>query len=127
MFNTHLDHIGVEARERGITLILDRINSLNSTNRDIILMGDLNVEEDDKVIQDITKVLDDSRKKAEVVLGPEGTFNAFEYHEPALKRIDYIMVSKNIAVQKYATFTTAINSKYPSDHFPVFVKLKLKD
>ena len=126
VFNTHLDHIGQTARKEGMQLILDKIKTVNSGNLPVLIMGDFNVEPDSEVVAKIKTQLSDSREKAAIVFGPEGTFNAFKYDEPVTKRIDYIMISETINVEKYATLSSAIDFKFPSDHFPVFVRLLLK-
>ena len=60
--------------------------------------------------------------------GPEGTFNGFKHDEPVTKRIDYIFISKNggFDVLKYAVLSDSNDLRYPSDHLPVFIMLKLK-
>lgn len=121
VFNTHLDHIGKVAQKDGMLLILDKIKEVNTTNYPVIIMGDFNVEPDSEVIKILKTQLSDSREKAEVVFGPEGTFNAFKYDEPVTRRIDYIIVSNGIKVEKYATLSSSIDLRFPSDHFPVFV------
>ena len=45
VFNTHLDHIGKDARARSIELILDTIEKLNEEDNPIILTGDFNLED----------------------------------------------------------------------------------
>ena len=126
VFNTHLDHVGPKAQIGGMQLILSKMKSINSQNYPVILMGDFNVEPDSEILKTVLTELSDSRDLAAVTFGPEGTFNDFKYEEPAARRIDYIMVSKGVEVEKYGVLSSAINKKYPSDHFPVFVKLHLQ-
>lgn len=125
VFNTHLDHIGSMARREGMKLILEKIKSLNSQQLPVIIMGDFNVEPDSELVSHLKTTMKDSREQAELVFGPKGTFNAFKYNEPVTKRIDYIMVSDHIRVMKYAVLSSAIDFKYPSDHFPVYVQLEM--
>lgn len=125
VFNTHLDHVGEIARKESVKLILEKIKSSNESGFPVVLMGDLNVEPDSDLISLLRTKMKDSREEAGIVFGPEGTFNAFNYNKPVTRRIDYIMVSDHIWVKKYAVLSSAIDFKYPSDHFPVFVQLKL--
>ena len=127
VFNTHFDHIGNEARINSTALIFDKINELNSENTPVILMGDFNLTPDSKPIQYLSKVMNDSKNSSKSKpFGPIGTFNGFHFNEPVSKRIDYIFTSKNnIKVVKYAVLSDSKNLKYPSDHLPVFVKIKL--
>jgi endonuclease/exonuclease/phosphatase family metal-dependent hydrolase len=125
VFNTHLDHIGKEARTKGIELICSKINELNSQNFPVILMGDFNLEPHEKPIQWLKTIMDDTSEKAiEKPFGPIGTFNNFEFLTPVTKRIDYIFISKNrgLNVKKYAVLSDSKNGRYPSDHLPVYVE-----
>lgn len=125
VFNTHFDHIGKEARKNSAMLIHNRIKSLNKDGLPFILMGDLNLEPDSEPIRYLSQHLNDSKKVSkEVVFGPEGTFNNFQFDKPVTRRIDYIFTGKSgIEVQKYAVLSDSKNLRYPSDHLPVFVVL----
>ncbi|SKB62525.1 Metal-dependent hydrolase, endonuclease/exonuclease/phosphatase family [Salegentibacter holothuriorum] len=125
VFNAHFDHIGEKARENSAKLIWKKISDLNKENLPVILMGDLNLEPQTTAIQFLSEKLNDSKKVAEHTFGPEGTFNGYNFNKPVSSRIDYIFTSKNIEVNKYAVLSDSKNLKYPSDHLPVFVELKL--
>lgn len=126
VFNTHFDHQGLEAREKSADLILSKIKEINEQQRPVILMGDLNSEPGSKPINRLKQELSDSREVAKnLVFGPEGTFNAFEFTKPVDRRIDYIFTSpENINILKYAVLSDSKQLKYPSDHLPVFVLLE---
>ncbi|MBV7269403.1 endonuclease/exonuclease/phosphatase family protein [Winogradskyella luteola] len=128
VFNTHFDHVGAKARKESVKLILKKIEDLNKNNHPVVLMGDLNVEPDSDVIKATKEALVDAKDIAKISFGNDGTFNGFRYNEPSNRRIDYILLSKSAMpkVEKYAVFTTAVDFKFPSDHFPVFVELILK-
>ncbi|MGB1209966.1 MAG: endonuclease/exonuclease/phosphatase family protein [Lacinutrix venerupis] len=124
--NTHLDHVGKEAQLNGMDLIQSKIAEINTNNYPVIIMGDFNVEPDSQLITNLTKTMNDSKAIASIKFGPNGTFNGFKYNEPVSRRIDYIMLSKNIIdVKKYGVLSSTIDFKFPSDHFPVLVELKL--
>lgn len=129
VFNTHLDHMGEEARTNGIELILSKIKVLNTKNFPVIFMGDFNSEPTEQRIINLKKEMLDSREVSQQKpFGPTGTFNGFKHNEPVTKRIDYIFISKDgsIKVLKYATLSDSIDLKYPSDHFPVLVEISIK-
>ena len=129
VFNTHLDHIGEEARTKGIQLILSKIAAVNIKNYPVIFMGDFNSEPNSNRIIELKKVMDDCRQLSEnKPFGPSGTFNGFKHNEPVTKLIDYIFISKNkkLKVNKYAVLSDSDNLKYPSDHLPVYVALTYK-
>lgn len=129
VFNTHLDHIGEEARTKGIQLILSKIAELNTKNYPVIFMGDFNSEPNEERIISLKNHMNDSRDiSEEKPFGPKGTFNGFNHHEPVTLLIDYIFISKDseLKVSKYAILSDSKDLKYPSDHLPVFVKLSYK-
>ena len=127
VFNTHLDHIGDLARTKGIELILSKIEAVNIQKLTVIFMGDFNSEPNENRIIALKKIMKDSRElSVEKPFGPFGTFNNFQYNEPATKQIDYIFLSKNsfFIVNKYAVLTDSKNLRFPSDHFPVYIEMK---
>lgn len=126
VFNTHLDHIGEIAKTKGLELILSKIEQLNKNKYPVFLMGDFNSEPQTERIVALKNKMNDSRTVSkEKPFGPYGTFNSFKYHEPTSLLIDYIFLSKEkgITVNKYGVLSEAINLKYPSDHFPVFIEI----
>ena len=125
MFNTHFDHVGVEARKNSALLIIQKIKDINTENLPVILSGDFNMEDTHESIQFIEQHLQDSKSIATLVFGPSGTFNNFEFDKPVTRRIDFIFVNQGIEVEKYAVLSDSWDCKYPSDHLPVFVKLKI--
>jgi len=126
VFNTHFDHVGEQVRRESVSLIMKRISKLNKQDHPIVLMGDLNMEPSHESIKLLTQNMKDSRDIARLVFGPEGTFNAYEFNKPVTRRIDYIFVgNNNVEVLKYAVLSDSKDLKYPSDHLPVWVELKL--
>jgi len=125
VFNTHFDHVGEKARENSAELIWEKISALNKENLPVILMGDLNLEPQTSAIQFLSKKMNDSKTLAELDFGPEGTFNGYNFKEAVNRRIDYIFVSDNIKVKKYAVLSDSKDLKYPSDHLPVMVEIQL--
>lgn len=126
VFNTHLDHIGEQARTKGIELILAQINQLNTLNYPVIFMGDFNSEPQEDRIISLKKVMNDAREVSlEKPFGPVGTFNNFEHDKSVTALIDYIFISKksNLKVIKYAVLSDSKDLKYPSDHLPVYVEM----
>lgn len=129
IFNTHLDHIGKDARTKGIQLILSKIKELNAKKYPVIFTGDFNSEPNEERIIALKKVMDDSREVSqEKPFGPSGTFNNFIHKEPVTKLIDYIFISKNsiLKVKKYAILSDSKDLRYPSDHLPVYVEINFK-
>lgn len=126
VFNVHLDHIGKEAKTKGVQLILSKIATLNTKNYPVFLMGDFNSEPQTPQIAEIKKVMDDTRDVSkEKPFGPSGTFNYFKHNEAVTLLIDYIFISKNsgLSIQKHAVLSDSKDLKYPSDHLPVLIEI----
>ncbi|SFC07484.1 Metal-dependent hydrolase, endonuclease/exonuclease/phosphatase family [Flexibacter flexilis DSM 6793] len=129
VFNTHLDNNGVVARQKGIELILAKIKEVNKAGYPVILTGDFNATPNSEVISNLRKAMTDTRDISQTkAFGPNGTFNGFNYSQPATELIDYIFVdnSKKISVKKHATLTDSNNLHFPSDHFPILVELSFQ-
>jgi endonuclease/exonuclease/phosphatase family metal-dependent hydrolase len=125
VFNTHFDHIGKEARRRSAELILQKIEAMNRGGDAVILTGDFNAEPADEPVAVITRDLRDARSVSqEPPFGPEGTFNAFNFHDPVKRRIDYIFLNdRGLSVLKHAVPSDSRDCHYPSDHLPVLARL----
>lgn len=135
VFNTHLDHEGKTARIESIKLILKNIDSIsnsNSNSNPVILMGDFNSDQEDTVIKTIIhnknkiKLFNSSEVTSNKHYGPTGSFNAFKNQEESDKPIDFIFVSKNFKIIKHAHLSETWHGLFSSDHFPVYVKLKIE-
>ncbi len=127
VFNTHFDHIGVEARKNSASIIRNKIEEMTKgINLPVILTGDFNLAPEEEPITLIKTYLSDSREiSEEKPYGPLGTFNSFDWNAPMEKRIDYIFVHGEIKVLKYAVLTDSKEKRFPSDHLPVFAKVQL--
>lgn len=120
VFNTHFDHIGIEARKNSATLILEKIAALNTADFPVVLMGDFNLTPIEKPIRLLQNKLNDALEISQTPLeGPKGTFNGFNVNAPMEKRIDYIF-TKRFATNKYQHIDERLpNGKHISDHLPV--------
>jgi endonuclease/exonuclease/phosphatase family metal-dependent hydrolase len=125
VFNTHFDHVGDEARINSARLILQKIDSLNTKDDPVILMGDFNLTPETKPIERIeTQFFDSKKVSAQAPYGPEGTYNGFNFNSELKNRIDYIFVKGKLNVQKYGVLTDSYEKRYPSDHLPVLVEIE---
>ena len=130
VLNTHFDHIGTIARQESVKLIQNKTAEL-SEGLPQIVMGDFNANPESSVVQEIispTKAITllDSKKIASLVYGPDWSFHDFgriPFEDRPL--IDYIFISKNIKVLKYAVLAETLNENFLSDHAPVLVKVSL--
>lgn len=123
VFNTHYDHIGVQARIESAKLIKQKIQEI-APKLPVIFTGDLNVTPETEAIATIKSFLTDTKEiSIELPYGPTGTFNGFKWDSPLKDKIDYIFVNKGFKVQKFAVLSDSKDQRYYSDHLPVFVKL----
>ena len=119
--NTHLDHIGVEARKEGMKLIFEKAESFSVP---IIVTGDFNFEQGSDFYEGLVSGrLCDSKFVAEI--SDDGiTYNGFGENDGGI--IDFIMVSPEFKVKKYTVVNEKINGEYPSDHFPVTAEIEIR-
>ncbi|MFD2291018.1 endonuclease/exonuclease/phosphatase family protein [Mariniflexile gromovii] len=128
VFNTHLDHVGEQAKLNGIKQIQKKMVEVNTKNYPVILMGDFNVELNSLLIKNLLEDMLNTETAAKLTFGPNGTFNGFKFNEAVTRKIDYVFISKseNLKVNKQAVLSDSKELKYPSDHFPVYVEFTLK-
>ena len=62
--NTHLDHVGVEARRKGLALVVERIGKMNPEGYPMVLCGDFNVHPDDTCLTDLRGMMLDAWETA---------------------------------------------------------------
>ncbi len=123
VFNTHLDHVSDEARIRGIGVVLDKLRQFGGLP--CVLMGDLNAVEDSDTYRAATESFDDAKyRTADPPTGP--TYQKWG-RAPNRENIDYFLISKTgIGVQSYKILDTTFDGVYPSDHFPIALRMTLE-
>ncbi len=126
-YNTHLDHRGEEARERGVAQIADHAASL-SASYPVVLVGDFNAVAQQSRPYEIAmeKGWQDAWVEVEEPVGPPITWSAFE--APQLdrdRRIDWILYRGPIRVSHCETVLYNEDGRYPSDHYPVVATLHI--
>ena len=150
-FTLHMDHVGIKARMESAKLIVRKIKEI-ANGKKVIVTGDFNVDQTNEIYSVFTQsgLLKDSYECARFCFAENGTFNSFDPDLKTASRIDHVFVSPSFEVDNYAVMTDCywmptdngnnksikghdapqeINfQKYirrlPSDHYPVFVKLK---
>jgi endonuclease/exonuclease/phosphatase family metal-dependent hydrolase len=133
--NTHLDHVGEQARQEGARLILQWLTQLRDTNLPIIVTGDFNCEpgspayrlflEHDFVdVYIATGNIDDELA---------GTFHDFGKIDTSFKeaqwRIDWILLHDPLGQLQPRTceiLRYAQPPLYPSDHYPVLATFEVQ-
>jgi endonuclease/exonuclease/phosphatase family metal-dependent hydrolase len=125
-FSVHYDHQGVKARIESSKLIQQKIKAI-AGNEPAIFVGDLNGGRDSEWYKTLasTDWLKDTYLQAAVKYANNGSFNSFGKQNDSNEVIDHIFTSGKFAVYKWGILTDTYHGKYPSDHFPVLVKLEL--
>ncbi len=128
VFNTHFDHVGETARMKSAELILQKMKEvIKGTNQAVIFCGDLNLNDDHPTITFLQLQMKDALLITNHLQSKMNrTFNNFDLTTPASKRIDYIFTNENLIIQSFETILEPFGVSYPSDHFPILVKLKIK-
>jgi endonuclease/exonuclease/phosphatase family metal-dependent hydrolase len=117
--NTHLDHLGQEARANGLKLIVDRIDDINPEGYPMILTGDFNVDLGDPCLNSLKGRMESVRDIAPVTDSLD-TFQGFGTGQYGNRVIDYIYESGFSAAPSFETITkTYENIPFISDHYPV--------
>ena len=118
--NTHLDHRGDMAQQKGLELILERIAAMNPEGLPMILTGDFNVEPDAPVLYGLNAKMTDARRSA-LKTDSRATFNAWG---KSASIIDYIYHSGFSECAEYETIVRQYKDVlYISDHYPIVSRL----
>ena len=150
-FNLHMDHVGVVARREAAKLIVERIKEI-AKGAPVVVTGDFNVDQTNEIYNIFIEsgLLKDSYETARIRFAENGTFNAFKTEYFTTSRIDHVFVSPSTTVEAYGVLTNSYwtenetpaaaekaddapqeiwfsntTRRNPSDHYPVFVRIKM--
>lgn len=125
IFNTHLDHMSSEAREKGIQLIVERMDTMRSDSGiPAVLAGDFNSNPDSDVIRYLNEMGLHNAFSIVEERAAVRTYHGFDGGETG-EPIDYIFVTKEIRIESVHINRKKYNGRYPSDHYPVSVLLTI--
>lgn len=125
-FSVHFDHEGVVARRESARLMMRKMREI-AGEAPALLLGDLNATPESEPVQILLTGLRDARTLSQTPpYGPVGTFNGFKLDAPLLERIDYVLLSPQWRVLRYAALTDTVDARFPSDHLPVVTRLSLE-
>ena len=118
--NTHLDHVSDEARVLGVSLLLDRLATMDEEYPlPTVLLGDLNAAPDSAPIR---VVKESPLALTELTAEIPVTFHDYGVVE---HKIDYIFTTPDLAttVSAVGAWTDSHEGVYLSDHYPIFVEV----
>lgn len=121
--NTHLDHVGIEARRNGLPLLVERIGAMNPEGWPMVLTGDMNVYPDDPCLTELRSLMCDARQTAPV------TDNDQTWHgwgrvtdNPP---IDYVFYAGFAGCNEFRVVRQPYDGiAFVSDHYPVVATLR---
>jgi len=136
-YNLHLDHESQPSRERSTALLAQRIEARPSPEEAVLVTGDFNAGEDNPAFRQLLAdavpsgspaapgLLDTFRalhRDAREV----GTFTGFAFGRTSGPKIDHVLASPGTEVLSAAILRFSRGRRYPSDHFPVVARLRLR-
>jgi len=125
VFNVHLDHQSQPSRERSVALLLARIGALDP-KAPVVVTGDFNAGETNPAAVAMLAVFRDSFRVLHPDANEAGTFNGFKPGQTGGDKIDFVFVEPGIEVLDAAIVRTSRDGRYPSDHFPVTARIRLR-
>lgn len=115
VFNTHLDHKGVVAREKSLALIADSALAIGGDTIPMFVMGDLNVTPDAPELAPMWRTMKLAQREAPVT----DTLYTFHGYKPDKgKMIDYIFY-RNASALEFRILREGYGVPYLSDHYPI--------
>ena len=124
-FNVHLDHQSQPSRERSVALLLERIGA-RDPKAPVVVTGDFNAGEDNAAAVAMRASFVDTFRARHPDAKEVGTFNGFKIGQTAGEKIDFVFVEPGTEVLEAAIVRTSREGRYPSDHFPVTARIRLR-
>ena len=118
VYNVHPDYRIEDIRIRQLAVLADRVAH---TEGSVIVTGDFNAQKGEKCLEPFETLLKDSKDFTGAVFGD--TFNGFGV-KPG-EGIDFIYLPKTVDMLETGILKTLYNGVYPSDHYPIYAKVKL--
>jgi endonuclease/exonuclease/phosphatase family metal-dependent hydrolase len=132
-FNTHFDHVGVEARKNSSKLILKKVREITAgensvpLEKAVVITGDFNSRPESDVYKIMTEEFSDAKNVSKYGhYGSAISFNAFGKHVEEGDRIDFIFVNNKVNVEQHGIIGERIEGNYPSDHMPVVAEILIR-
>ena len=121
-FNTHLDHLGSQARKNSIKLIVAKMTELNPDNVPVFLSGDFNSTTDDPIFDPLKASLKDAREVS-AISDKIITYNGFGTvtDNPNTRKewvIDHIFFS-GVNPMAFRVLNGNYGVPFISDHYPI--------
>ena len=130
--NAHLDHEVELARDKGMELIMNRMNALMEKYEAkgyneiyFHIIGDFNAQPSSKMAQELSKKLTEARYAAVTLGTPVDTNTYSAYKETPTSRGDFMFITNNVDVPYYKVCLDKINGYAISDHYGLYGQLRI--
>ncbi|CAD5991142.1 endonuclease/exonuclease/phosphatase family protein [Agreia sp. COWG] len=122
VFNTHLDHLSRRSRLLSAQMLL---TLAKAGDEPTVVMGDMNTDVQSRPYEALTTTLQDAWVTTARRLTPEfQTFSNYRAPSTVGRRIDWLLVSRDVEVREAAINGTRVNGAAASDHEAVQVLLR---
>jgi endonuclease/exonuclease/phosphatase family metal-dependent hydrolase len=125
LYNLHLDHVSQPSREKSVELLLARI-AARAPAAAVVVTGDFNTGEANPATHAMLKVFRDTFRVVHPDAKDVGTANQFTLEQIGGEKIDYVFVEPETEVLSADIVRTSSGGRYPSDHFPVTARIRLR-
>ena len=120
VLNTHLDHRGVEARQKSVLLLVQKLEELITEPMPIFLTGDFNSTTDNEIFLPLKAVMQDAREVA-AQGDRRGTFNGWGKSSSVIDHIFF----RAAEVDSFSVLCDKnYGAPYISDHYPVAAEVR---
>lgn len=114
--NTHLDHVGQQARLESVNLLMKLMRELAPDDAVVVLGGDMNAEPEDPIFEPLMGSELKSARETAIQTDKVKSYNAFGKGTPSCIDQLYYFNSKALI---FKTLTRDYEVPYLSDHYPV--------
>ena len=120
VLNTHLDHRGVEARQKSVLLLVQKLEELITEPMPIFLTGDFNSTTDNEIFLPLKAVMQDAREQAPTT-DRRGTSNGWGKSSSVIDHIFF----RAAEVDSFSVLCDKnYGAPYISDHYPVAAEVR---
>jgi endonuclease/exonuclease/phosphatase family metal-dependent hydrolase len=125
LYNVHLDHQSQPSREKSVALLLERVEA-RGPKAPAVVTGDFNAGEANPAAKAMLAPFRDSFRLLHAGATEVGTFNGFKPGQAGGDKIDFVFVEAGTEVLAAEIVRSSRDGRYPSDHFPVTARVRLR-
>lgn len=125
VYNTHPDWTSVEARIKQLSVTAERAKASDADK--IVVLGDLNSERTLPGGSEGLAPIEEFLKDSKTFAGMQdygATFNGYDMDPDGPMGLDYIFLPEDATVLAVGKVDKVYGGVYPSDHYPIYAKVK---